>query len=354
MTPHSAKPCLVDELHGPPQGADTSDGLARARPNVIGVESAMSLTKRMMGLDEDLPEADAQAFSDPATCEINDEWLRDADPEQQSAAMRHWLFARYCDPALETPHNSEVGYIFSRGGPWHPRDVLMERFEGVADSHAIEELVTDILGEIGDELAPTALTAEEDWDVEAETADSPIRDLRRRVEELRLVLAMEGQEVAKFQARNLVYAALITALETFLWETAVWWLANDEASIERLVAARRTFAADRRLRDMVGAEPFELEERRQQIHDGMKDMVWHRWRSNWPFLAALLGIEMPNHRNYGLTDAALKRHDIVHRSGQNKERTDAVYATTAEVDALSDAILAVASDIHARIEARGL
>lgn len=313
----------------------------------------MSLSKRMMGLDDELPEVDPQAFSDPDTCEIDDDWLREAEPEQQAAAMRHWLLARYCDPAMETPHVSEVGYIYTRGGPWHPHDVLMERFEGIADFDTIEELVEDILGEIGDELAPTALTAQEDWDVEVETADSPILDLRRRVDELRLVLAMEGPEIAKFQARNLVYAALITALETFLWETAVWWLANEDASVERLVAARRTFAADRRLKDMVGTEPFDLEERRRKIHDGMKDMVWHRWRSNWPFLAALLDVEMPGHEAYGLTNAALKRHDIVHRSGQNKERTEAVYATAQEVEALAIAVVAFVEDLHYRIASRG-
>lgn len=314
----------------------------------------MSMTKRMMGLDDELPEVDQAAFSDPNTCEVDDEWLRHARPDQQLAAMRHWLMARYCDPAMETPHHSDVGYIYTRGGPWNPNDVLMERFEGIADFDTIEELVGAIYGEIGDELAPTALTAVEDWDVEVEDADSPIRDLRRRVEDLELVLAMEGPERAKFQARNLVYAALITALETYLWETAVWWLANEGASVERLIAARRTFASDRRLRDMVGAEPFDVDERRARIHEGMKDMVWHRWRSNWPFLAALLGVVMPEHENYGLTAAALKRHDIVHRAGQNKDRTEAVYATTADVEALKDAVLAFAEDLQARIAGRGL
>lgn len=313
----------------------------------------MSLSKRMMGLDDELAEVDSEAFSDPTTFEVDDDWLRVADPEQQSAAMRHWLMARYCDPAYETPYSSEVGYIYTRGGPWHPRDVLMERFEGIADFDAIEELVADIFAEIGDELAPTALTAEEDWDVEVETADSPIQDLRKRVGDLMLVLQMEGPEPAKFQARNLVYAALITALETFLWETAVWWLANEVDSVERLVAARPSFASDRRLKEMVGGEQLELEGRRQRIHNGMKDMVWHRWRSNWPFLAALLGVEMPGHDAYGFIEAASKRHDIVHRFGQNKDRTEAVYATTAEVEALADAVLAFAEDLNARIAARG-
>ncbi|MBB3277350.1 hypothetical protein [Pseudoxanthomonas sp. OG2] len=313
----------------------------------------MSLSKRMMGLDDELPEVDPAAFSDPATCEVDDDWLREAEPDQQAAAMRHWLMARYCNPAYETPYHSDVGYIYTRGGPWHPHDVLMERFEGIADFDTIEELVADIFAEIGDELAPTALTAEEDWDVEVETAESPIQELRQRVEDLRLVLAMEGSERAKFQARNLVYAALITALETFLWETAVWWLANDDDSVERLVAARPSFASDRRLKDMVGGEQLELEVRRRRIHDGMKDVVWHRWRSNWPFLAALLGIEMPGYDQYGLTAVATKRHDIVHRFGQNKDRTAAVYATTDEVVALANAVQTFAEDLNARIAARG-
>ena len=313
----------------------------------------MSLSKRMMELDDELPRVDPEAFSNPTICEVDDNWLRTAEPKQQIAAMRHWLKARYCSPAYETPFIGEVGYIYTRGGPWHPRDVLMERFEDIAAIDTIEELAKNVIADIGDELAPTALTAEEDWDVEVETADRPIQDLRKRIEELRLVLVMEGSEIAKFQARNLVYAALITALETFLWETAVWWLAEDDAGIDRLVAARPSFASDRRLKDMVGGEQLELEARRQRIHNGMKEMVWHRWRSNWPFLAALLGIEMPGHENYGFTAAASKRHDIVHRFGQNKDRTDAVYATTDEVNMLADAVLTFADDLSARVAARG-
>ncbi|MDF9440669.1 hypothetical protein EM864_02745 [Stenotrophomonas acidaminiphila] len=314
----------------------------------------MSMSKRMMGLDDELPEVDSEAFSDPTTCEVDDDWLRGAEPERQAAAMRHWLLARYCDPAYETPYSSEVGYIYTRGGPWHPRDVLMERFEGIADFDTIKKLAADIVADMGDELAPTALTAEEDWDVEVETAESPIQDLRKRVDDLMLVLQMEGQEPAKFQARNLVYAALITALETFLWETAVWWLASEDDGVNRLVAARPSFASDPRLKGMVGGDELGLEERRQRIHRGMKAMVWHRWPNNWPFLAALLGIEMPEYERYGLTLAASKRHDIVHRFGQNKDRTEAVYATTTEVEALADAVLAFAEDLNARIAARGL
>lgn len=94
----------------------------------------MSLSKRMMGLDDELPEVDSEAFSDLDTCEVDDDWLRAADPDQQSAAMRHWLMARYCDPANAPPYSSEVGYIYTRGGPRHPRDVLMERFEGLPTS----------------------------------------------------------------------------------------------------------------------------------------------------------------------------------------------------------------------------
>jgi hypothetical protein len=105
---------------------------------------------------------------------------------------------------------------------------------------------------------------------------------------------------------------------------------------------------------MVGGEQLEPEVRRQRIHDGMKDVVWHRWRSNWPFLAALLNIQMPGYDKYGLTAVATKRHDIVHRFGQNKDRTEAVYVTTAEVEALADTVQVFAEDLNARIAARGI
>lgn len=46
----------------------------------------MSLTKRLMELDNELPEVDAEAFSDPATCEVDDDWLRGAEPKVSALA----------------------------------------------------------------------------------------------------------------------------------------------------------------------------------------------------------------------------------------------------------------------------
>jgi hypothetical protein len=115
----------------------------------------MSLTKRLMDYDGDAVELPAAAFTDPDTHEVDDAWLAGASRPQQLAAMRLWFMARYCDPQMETPYNSEDGgYFYVHGGPYDPNDVLQERFDFI-DYPTIRILVEDLYADVGDEWAPT-------------------------------------------------------------------------------------------------------------------------------------------------------------------------------------------------------
>lgn len=47
--------------------------------------------------------------------------------------------------------------------------------------------------------------------------------------------------MSRILLRQLVYAAVITALETYLWEMAAYWLERDPGAFERLLAGQQRY-----------------------------------------------------------------------------------------------------------------
>ncbi|MEC3888909.1 hypothetical protein [Xanthomonas campestris] len=277
----------------------------------------MSLTDRIIEMQSRLPEPDPAAFSDMATREVEDTWLATASPSEQTKAMRLWFLERYCDPQIETPYNSDAGaYFFLRGGPYDPNDVLQERFEDVVTYEVIAELVNELHQEVGDEWAPTELTAEDEWDdVFVDRPDGPIQRLEERLAEFRTMTELNGSPMTRILLRQLVYAAVITTLETFLWEQAAYWLEQDASAIGRLI--QRDSHTQQRLAQLGDDSEGNRATIVVELNQGLKTKVWHRWEKNGRFLGHLLGITMPS---YAALEAPTKiRHDIAHRGGKDTE-----------------------------------
>lgn len=84
----------------------------------------------------------------------DDDWLRGTTPELQTRAMRRWFESRYVNPVYTTPHDPEGEYLYTDGGPCHPRQVLDERFAGVVGAELIDALAQVLRREVGDDWAP--------------------------------------------------------------------------------------------------------------------------------------------------------------------------------------------------------
>lgn len=100
---------------------------------------------------------------------------------------------RYCDPAYETPYDGrEGGYLFVDGGPYDPSEQLHERFGGIVDAKLIDQVVDEMLNEVGDQWAPVRHHPPDDFDerfdLELVDADEPPRRVRKRLAECRQVL----------------------------------------------------------------------------------------------------------------------------------------------------------------------
>ncbi|MBV6808167.1 hypothetical protein [Xanthomonas euvesicatoria] len=303
----------------------------------------MSLTDRIIEMQSRPPEPDPAAFSDMATREVDDGWLATAPPSEQTKAMRLWFLERYCDPQIETPYNSDAGaYFFLRGGPHDPNDVLQERFDDVVTYEVIAELVNELYQEVGREWAPTDLTSEDEWDdVFIDRPEGPIERLEQRLAELRTMTELHGLPMTRILLRQLVYAAVITTLETFLWEQAAFWLEEDASALPRLI--ERDAQTQQRLAQLGGDTEGNRATISEEITQGLKMKVWHRWERNGRFLGHLLDISMPSHA--ALEVPTKTRHDIAHRGGKDAEHNPH-NISQADVDELIAVVTSYAQEVQ--------
>lgn len=301
----------------------------------------MSISKRMMEMEEDVPEPVAEAFTDREIAELDDSWLGEAEEADQINAMRVWFLARYCDPALETPYSSDAGgYIYVDGGPYDPFDELYGRFDGVVDEEVIQKLADELHDMHYEEWAPTRLTSYNQYeDVFVDERNQPTQRLEARLAQLRSVLALAGDDDAKAMSQNMIYASVISALETFLWETMVYWVEHSNQVVENLVKSHPTFR-DRKI--SLGTIFDAIKTLKVDVRAHLQHVVWHRWEDVIQLYRHGLGVTLPSVRAFqGPLQA---RHDIVHRSGQTEDG-QAVNKTEQDIDWLCIEVLRYANEV---------
>lgn len=292
---------------------------------------------------DDWPTLPREAYADAGTSEFKNDWIERASPPEQIAAMVEWFTARFEDPAMETPYmGSEGGYQWIFGGPYDALEEIGDRFGGFVDDKVIEfaaDYVVNIDGVW--EWAPTNLTSyDAQQDVVVDDQDLPLQELSDRIDHLLEVLDLKGSARAVEMAKSLAYAGLISALETFLWETMAYWVANDKQTVHNLVKKSPLFK-DKEIKLGSIFEAYEGLEKRIRSH--MQRMAWHRWEEASRFIQAGLEVDVPSFKQFHV--ATTKRHDIVHRSGRDVEGNP-VQVSVDEVRALATSVHQFAIALH--------
>lgn len=298
------------------------------------------------------PEAYGNVFDSDGPFDPDDFWLKGAEPEQQLIAMREWFLARYCDPAEETPYDGrEGGYQFVDGGPFDPGDELPTRFSGIVDDELIQEVVSEMYGRVGDQWAPIRNDHFDDYDERFDfylrSRSEPMGRLRERLRQSQQVMTLQGDSEAKALAEKLVFGSAISALESFLWETVQYWIENDDQALNDFVTKLPVFRDEQ----MKLGEIFKRQQGlKAHVKGYLQNLVWHRWDKVVPLFRDGLGIKMPSTRLF--QEALEKRHDIVHRSGHNKDGL-AIEVTAEEIRDLCLKLEAFAVEINRNLATRG-
>ncbi|WP_338508487.1 hypothetical protein [Pseudomonas poae] len=303
---------------------------------------------------DDRPELPSAAGDpDAEKFEPNDDWLRNAPKELQIEAMRQWFYARYQDPANDTPYNGrEGGYLFIHGGPYDPDEEIQERFSDVVEFDVMEELISDLASEHGDQWAPVDHDQDySEWEYEEalsqiEDDGSPISVLTQKLGRVEEILTAPAPDHIKQMITQLVHGAAIAALEAYLLEVTVWRALNNDGSLRSFV--------ENNTDPKLGGATFKLSEIHQKM-DGLKKQVfaylqtyvWHRLDDVKTVFENSFKIKFPNVLE--LRGDILVRHDIVHRGGKNKAG-DLVAVTPEDVREVTERIKIFAKALEAEFE----
>ncbi|MFG6110240.1 hypothetical protein ACEU0G_000101 [Stenotrophomonas nematodicola] len=296
---------------------------------------------------DEWPELPPSAYSDAGTSEINNDWLEDASPEEQASALLEWFQARFQDPAHETPYmSSEGGYIWIHGGPYDAKEELEERFSALVPDEVIT-FVAEHVEEVDGvwEWAPTdVIYYDEEQDLIVHDKDVPLQRLEERMEALMAVLTLQGASHAVDMARSLAYAGVVSALETFLWETMAYWIQNDQETVRSLIEAHPDFRERKiRLGDIFG----QFTSLEKQVRAHMQHMTWHRWDDAERFLELGLGIKAPSFKVF--EEPTKIRHDVIHRSGHTVDG-EPIAISNGQVHNLAEQVRRFASEVRALID----
>ncbi|WP_336324813.1 hypothetical protein [Stenotrophomonas muris] len=261
-----------------------------------------------------------EAFTN-ADHEVDNDWLASLQATELHIkdAMRRWFLARFCHPAQAGyDYSDQTGYLFLDGGPFNAQDEIFNRFQGYVDDSLIAEVCEELVQESGEYWAPTALMQyRQDEDVDVDERSDVMQRLDFRISRLHDIMQLEGDFVAETAARNLIYAAVFSALETFLWETLVYWIEVDERVMRNLLSKHPVFKAKTFSYDDILDSKDPVSDAKLAIRTHLQNVVWHRWERVSKLYSVAFRMEFPD--PFELEGPLEIRHDIVHRSGVSAE-----------------------------------
>lgn len=298
-------------------------------------------------IDDHTANLPGEAFVSLEPVEVERSWLRSASPGEQKEAMEAWWHDRFEDPAASTPYNgAEGGYMFIHGGPFDPADRLPAEFSGDVPDDVIDELVQELHGEVGDRWAPIQYHPDEDYgyDVEPhERAEPAIRLGASMVGVDRLVELAENQPADSGILYRHAFIALIAALETYLWETAKYWVTNNDQVLRNVVTKSPKFK-DQEMR--LGQIFERYESLNETVNEALKQMLWHRLGDVKALMKHGLEINLPSVRE--LETKIAIRHHLVHRNGRDLSG-QIVFLARAHIERLKRQLLEFCAQIEAEL-----
>lgn len=238
------------------------------------------------------------------------------DPETQKDTMRDWFYQHYSDPIHSSPYDSEEGdYVYVFGGPYDPKHELWKEFGGIVPEEIINELA-DELTEIsfnwtGNPDAQALDEYEFDTDDLSRHGDS----FEQALVNVELLLATNCKQELIQPFLRLLYANVITALETYLFDFFYSVLKNDKNVFRKFVQENEDFTKKKIALSEVIAQFENIE---KTVKEFLTGIAWHNLPRIKPLYKNILKLEFDENLVPELIIAVAVRHDIVHRNGRSK------------------------------------
>jgi hypothetical protein len=267
--------------------------------------------------------------------------------DDQIDLMRHWFYDRYASPD-DLPYDSgEGGYQWIWGGPYDANDALENEFSGIASDDAIEALVSD-LEDISHEWSGKPSADDFDDDYLADLIDSgtdPFMTLIGSMTEIESAAKIRTSDKKQKTLHKLLFANVITALETFLSDSFMKTLSQSDQYVEDFVRKTGRF-------QNTTIKLSEIFDRFKKIDAEVRTFVlghnWHMMEESAMMYKRAFNIkfpDLPETIKKGISD----RHDIVHRNGKTKDGAEGSWDLVG-ILALKEAVLTFAGAIDSEVK----
>lgn len=273
--------------------------------------------------------------------------LRDEDRETQISEMENWFREHYEDPAERTPYESkEGGYLWIYGGPFDAREELECEFGGDVPDDVIDELVNTLEGECF-EWAPTS--GPEDYEEYVVEDIVQITDYHENflgsLDKIKSLCTLEVSGLLSGYYLRILYANVITALETYLSDTFIGVVSKDKALMRAFFEKNDQFMKEKILLSDVFRVVDEAETR---FNEHVLNIAWHNIGRVESMYSKILGVEFQKEEGK-IRAAVVKRHDIVHRNGKTKDGEEVVVSKE-DIDGLIEMTRSFVSFIDAQVD----
>lgn len=243
--------------------------------------------------------------------------LRKAKEDIQLDVMRNWFHSKFADPAEMTPYCSEEGgYIYIYGGPFEPYDQLNSEFGDIVPEKVIDILAKE-LHDIACEWTKHPENDELDnyfYEAIASTSKH-IKLFEKSIERINELLEIPMNDSIKKHLMQLLYANIITSIETYLGDLFITSVKEDNLLLRKYIETAPEFKAQK----IPFSDIFKINDKIQErAREQLLKVLWHSLDKIKPMYKSTLGINFPSDISY-LCKAVKIRHDIVHRNGKSLE-----------------------------------
>jgi len=273
--------------------------------------------------------------------------IHNLSPDEQREEMLKWFQSRYEDPVHSCPRNDgEFNYIY--GGPYEARDILESEFGDLVSTTTIEEVADELECECCYWSAKEPKNWYDDYDIDYINNflvdEDTYETFKESVEKALNLLNAECDSNCKNTLLKMIYANIITSLETYLSEAFIKNIFKTETNLINFMA-KNTELVDKKYTLKQIYQKDNLVE--IEIKEYLSSIMWHNIKKVSSFYKFSFNVKFPGDIK-DIYKAVTIRHDIVHRNGKTKEGSD-IFISETEIQKLAEQVKDLVTNIEEQI-----
>lgn len=241
--------------------------------------------------------------------------LKSQNSASQIDVMRDWFHQNYETPEENTPYDSgEGGYIYIWGGPYDPKEELEKEFADIIPSATIDKLAEELSAITSDWSGKPGRGDLIDYFINEIAGIHAYDNYRNAIRDITRLMETRVDPDVRFSFNRLLYANIITALESFLSDAFITTVLDEPAAMRKFIETTPEYRKEKISISEIFNQLGAIKEKAAKY---LGDIIWYNLPKARVMYKDTLGIIFsPNLKD--LIDAITIRHDIVHRNGKTK------------------------------------